>query len=142
MSFQHYVQELRSIHQSGANKVFSMYLNTDPSDPEQQGGKWKIQFKNGLRNFKAYLKEDNNHEELRNFKSIEQKVEKYVSDYEQHLLKGIIIFATADDEVWIAERLQVRLTTEFFWDATPQLQQLEQLIENYPRTGIILVQQN
>ncbi|MFD1038784.1 hypothetical protein ACFQ3N_10330 [Virgibacillus byunsanensis] len=49
------IKEFDSVRKEGANKVFTMYLNTDPSDPEQQAGEWKIHFKNGLRNFEKYL---------------------------------------------------------------------------------------
>lgn len=142
MTFHAQISELKEIKKEGANKVFSMYLNTDPSDPDQQGGKWKIQFKNGLRNFETYLSEDDNQEELRNFKKVKKKVEKFVGRYEQDLLRGIIIFATADEDVWFAERVQMRLDTEFYWEEAPVLDQLEQLKDTLPKTGVILVQQN
>ncbi|WP_318036126.1 hypothetical protein [Halobacillus salinarum] len=31
------IKQLESVHLEKPNRVFSMYLNTDPSDPEQQG---------------------------------------------------------------------------------------------------------
>jgi len=142
MTFRAQINELKNIKKEGANKVFSMYLNTDPSDPDQQGGKWKIQFKNGLKNFETYLSEDDNQEELRNFKKVKKKVEQFVGKYEQDLLRGIIVFATADEEVWVAERVQMRLDSEFFWEETPVLDQLKNLKETFPKTGVILVQQN
>lgn len=142
MTFQIQVNELKAIKKEGSNKILSMYLNTDPADPDQQGGKWKIQFKNALRNFESYLSEDDNKEELRNFKKVKKKVGKFVAEHEQDLLKGVIIFASADDDVWIAERVQMRLDTEFFWEEQLELAQLEQLKNKFPKTGIILVQQN
>lgn len=142
MTFRTQVNELKKIKKEGANKVFSMYLNTDPSDPDQQGGKWKIQFKNGLRNFETYLSEDDNQEELRHFKKVKKKVQKFIREHEQELLRGIIIFATAAGDVWFAERVQMRLDSEFFWEEKPVLNQLKQLKETFPKTGVILVQQN
>ena len=38
------IKQLEHARREGANKIFTMYLNTDPSDPDQQGGKWKINF--------------------------------------------------------------------------------------------------
>lgn len=131
--------KLESVVKEGSDKVFSMYLNTDPSDPDQQGGKWKIHLKNGLHNFERYLKESDDKKELKNFQTIKKKVERYVADNEQNLKRGIIVFATADEEVWFAELLQIRLKSEFFWDTTAQLDQLKSLREEYPRSGIILV---
>lgn len=136
------LKQLESIKREGPDKIFSMYLNTDPSDPEQQGGEWKIHLKNGIRNFEQYLEESDNKEELRNFQHVKQNVENFIRGNEQQFRKGVIVFATADEEVWFATRVQMRLETEFFWQETPQLEQLKKLKEEYPKTGIVLVQQN
>src|SRR5699024_4569205 len=52
------------------------------------------------------------------------------------------IFASVSEDVWFAARFQARLKTEFYWQETPVLDQLKSLCEHYPRTGVILVQQN
>lgn len=134
------IQEIEKIQGSDANKVFTMYLNTDPSDPDQQGGKWKIHLKNGLHNFERYLQEDENKEELKQFQNIKKKVERYIFDHEQHLKRSVVIFATADEEIWFAERLQIRVKSEFYWEASPVLDQLDALVKEYPKAGIILAQ--
>ncbi|MGY0693297.1 VLRF1 family aeRF1-type release factor [Virgibacillus sp. FSP13] len=136
------IEKLEKIRKDNSNKVFTMYLNTDPSDPEQQGGEWKIHLKNGLRNFEQYLEEDENKEELKNFQQIKQKVERFVRGNEQNYRKGIILFATADEEVWFANRVQMRLKTEFFWESTPVLDQFKRLYQSFPKSGLILVQQD
>src|SRR5699024_9426950 len=142
MNISKQLNKLEKVNKQGPDKAFTMYLNTDPSDPEQQGGEWKLQFKNGLRNFEQYLEEANNKEELKNFQLVKQKVKKYVFENELALRKGIIIFASASEDVWFAARFQARLKTEFYWQETPVLDQLKSLCEHYPRTGVILVQQN
>lgn len=136
------LKELESVNRENSNKVFTMYLNTDPADPDQQGGEWKIHFKNGMRNFESYLKEGDNKEELNNFQAVKKKVDRFIKENEQQQQKGIIVFATADEEVWYAEIVQIRLENEFYWQETPELDQLRKLKESYPKTGIILVQQN
>ncbi|MGJ9457534.1 VLRF1 family aeRF1-type release factor [Oceanobacillus sp. CF4.6] len=136
------LKELENVRAEGSNKVFTMYLNTDPSDPDQQGGEWKIHFKNGMRNFEKYLEEANDKEELKNFQLVKKNVEKYMKENEQQHLKGIIVFATADEVVWYADMVQMRLENEFYWQETPELDQFRKLKDTYPKTGIILVQQN
>jgi hypothetical protein len=137
------IRDLEKVKKEGSNKVFTMYLNTDPSDPDQQGGEWKIHLKNGLNNFEHYLEEDdNNKEELKNFQLVKQKVKKYVLGNEQNFRRGIVVFATADEAVWFACRVQVRVKTEFYWQESPELDQLKALGANYPKAGIILVQQD
>ncbi|WP_430791145.1 VLRF1 family aeRF1-type release factor [Virgibacillus flavescens] len=142
MDINKHIKDLENMNNDNSNKVFTMYLNTDPSDPEQQGGEWKIHLKNGLRNFESYLQQADNQEELKNFKSVKEKVKNFVNENEQNFRKGIILFATADEEVWFAERIQMRLTTEFFWESYPELNQLKQLQQSFPKSGIILVQQD
>lgn len=142
MDLSEQIKKLEKVFKEGSNKVFTMYLNTDPSDPDQQGGEWKIHLKNGLRNFEHYLEEDDNKEELKDFQLVKQKVKKYVLGNEQNFRRGIVIFATADEDVWLAVRLQVGVTTEFYWQETPVLDQLQTLDEQYPKAGIILVQQD
>lgn len=133
---------LKDVETEGSNKVFTMYLNTDRSDQDQQGGEWKIHLKNGMRNFESYLQKDSNKEELENFKKVKKKAMDFIRENEQNFQRGVIIFATADEEVWFAKCVQMRLKDEFFWEETPQIHQLRELKERYPKLGIILVQQN
>ena len=142
MTVKETISRLEKVKKDQANKVFTMYLNTDPSDPNQQGDEWKIHFKNGMRNFEQYLKQDDNQEELENFRKVKVKVTDYIKEHETKFQRGVIIFASADDEVWFAKCVQMRVDDEFYWQDTPELNQLIKLKDIYPKIGIILVQQN
>jgi len=142
MSFDREVKELENVQKDGVDKVFTMYLNTDPSDPGQQGGKWEINLKNALRNFETYLKEGENEEELKSFQTVKEKVKAYIQENKQDLGKGVILFASADDDIWFAKRVQMKVETAMYWQRTPQLDQLRTLSETFPKSGIILVQQD
>lgn len=136
------LNKLEDEKRESPNNVFTMYLNTDPSDPDQQGGKWKINLKNGLQKFEHYLKQDNNDEEIKNFKVIKEKVQDFISQNELNLQRGIFIVATADESIWVAEIVQVRLKSEFFLEERPALYQIQSLIKEFPKSGIILVRKN
>jgi len=142
MDLEKQIQRLERVRGEGSNKMLTMYLNTDPADPDQQGGKWKINLKNGLRNFDKYLHESNDPEEIKSFHTVREKVNKYIKDNELNLRKGLILFATADGSVWFTARVQVRLKTDMYWQETPELEQLRAVREQYPKAGIILVQHN
>ncbi|SDM16548.1 VLRF1 family aeRF1-type release factor [Sediminibacillus halophilus] len=142
MNFDNQLKQLENVQLQRPNRVLSMYLNTDPSDPEQQGGEWKIHLKNGLSHFESYLKESGDKQELENFQAVREKVERFVQGNEQALKKGIVLFASADEQVWFAERLQMRIQTEFHWEDAPVIDQLKELWNTFPKSGIILVQQN
>src|SRR5690625_3671585 len=141
MSFEEEIKNLESISKEGSDKIYSMYLNTDPSDPDQQGGKRKIQLKKSLQDFTNFLKEDDNKEELKNCEIVKDKVEKYVEAAEKDLSRGIILFASADD-VRFARKVQMSLKSEFDWQRAPKHTQLKELEIEFPKTGMILVQQN
>ncbi|RKQ34706.1 VLRF1 family aeRF1-type release factor [Oceanobacillus halophilus] len=134
------MKKLASVYVEKPHRVFSMYLNTDPSDPDQQGREWKIHLKNGLNSFENYLKEDGNREEKRNFKMVREMVENYIREHELNLSKSIVIFATADQKVWFAERFQMPVVTEFSWEETAKIDQLKKMYHQFPKTGIILTQ--
>ncbi|MFD1020454.1 VLRF1 family aeRF1-type release factor [Thalassobacillus hwangdonensis] len=134
------LKKMESVYLEKPHRVFTMYLNTDPSDPDQQGGEWKIHLKNGLNNFESYLQEDGDSDEKRNFWAIKEKVEKYVEENEQQFAKSLVIIAASDDSIWFAERLQMPVKTEFFWEETAKLDQLRTMYETFPKTGLILTQ--
>src|SRR5690625_4761034 len=123
------IQWLEEVKKEGACKVFTMYLNTDRSAPNKQGDEWKIHFKNGMRNFEKYLKQDSNKEELDCFQKVKKTVTDYMKEEEQSFQRGVIIFATADDDVWFAKKVQMNLDSEFYWQERPELDQLIQLKE-------------
>ncbi|WP_226035966.1 VLRF1 family aeRF1-type release factor [Aquibacillus saliphilus] len=142
MKLEKKLKDLQSVQLNKPNRVLTMYLNTDPSDPDQQGGEWKIQLKNGLNSFENYLEESGDKEELKYFKNVRTKVEDFVYENKLDLQKSIVLFASPDESVWFAEKLQMNVKTEFHWQDSPVTDQLYQMHTNFPKTGIILVQQS
>ncbi|WP_026906743.1 VLRF1 family aeRF1-type release factor [Paucisalibacillus globulus] len=140
MDMKKVIARLESVYREKPHRVFSMYLNTDPSNPEQQVGDWKIHLKNGLNNFESYLNADGDQEEKKNFNKINEKVQQYIQENELNLSKSIVIFATADEEVWFAERFQMPVETCFYWQETAKVDQLSEMYHQFPKTGIILIQ--
>ncbi|GGM35953.1 hypothetical protein GCM10011351_22460 [Paraliobacillus quinghaiensis] len=135
-------KDLQKLRLEKPESVLTMYLNTDPSDPDQQGGEWKIQLKNSLSSFENYLKQSDEKEELKKFKKVREKVENFMKENQKNLKKSVIIFASSDESIWFAEILQMRVETIVYWQETPVLEQLDKLYEAFPKVGIVLVQQN
>lgn len=135
------LKKLKDLHYKDPNKVFSMYLNTDPRDPEQQNGKWKIHLKKALNDLAESTKKSESHEEKNQAKTIINKVEQEVLDKEKDMHRGMILFATADEDLWFSKTIHIPVKTEFHWDNASALEQLENLEKSYPYTGIIVVQQ-
>lgn len=136
------IKELKNIQYEDPKKVFSMYLNTDPKSPEQQKGEWKIHLKNALKDLADATKDSDSHEEKNQSKTIREKIEKEVYGKEPELKRSMILFATADEDLWFSETLHIPVETEFHWENAPVLNQLESLEQSYPYTGIIVIQQD
>lgn len=134
------IKRLESLYLEKPERVFSMYLNTDPTDPDQQGREWRIHLKNALQRFEKYLEEDDDKAELDNFCKVKEKVKSFFAENELNLQKSVIIFATPDQSIWLAEILQVPVMTELYWEEIAKVDQLIDLSQSYPKSGIILTQ--
>ncbi|WP_018923390.1 VLRF1 family aeRF1-type release factor [Salsuginibacillus kocurii] len=121
--------------------VLSIYLSTDFSQQSQQTGEWKILLKNGLKRLREYIEASGTHEELKTFKKISEQASKQIHDQQVNMHRSVILFASADGDIWTERYLQVPVETEFHWEKHPETTQLETLQKNYPTTGVILVQQ-
>ena len=118
--------------------VLSVYLNTNPADPEAQNGAWKIQLKNDLKRLEEYLTASNDENELKAYKQLRKKVEKEIADNQGDLQKGVVIFASTQDDLFWVKHLQISVKTDFQWETKPALDQLRYIYKAYPYAGVIL----
>lgn len=130
--------QLLNDYESKDNSVLSIYLNTDPADPDQRNDAWKIHFKNGLKELEEMIPSSTSQHELQLFKKTKKKVEKEIAANQTNLNKGIIIFASEDPELWFVHYVQVRIKTNFYWRKKPELEQLHYVNKAYPHAGVIL----
>ncbi|PSL43593.1 protein required for attachment to host cells [Salsuginibacillus halophilus] len=121
--------------------VLSIYLSTDFSSKSQQAGEWKILLKNGLKRLEEYVEKSGSHDELKAYKKISAEADKAIREQQANMQRSVVLFASADGEVWTEKYLQVPVETEFHWEKTPATDQLEKLQESFPSAGLILVQQ-
>lgn len=117
--------------------VLSIYLNTNPGDPEQLNGGWKIHLKSGLKRIGEYL-EASDEAETKAFNTVKKKVVDEIEKNQQELRKGVVIFATAKDDLWSVHYVQVPVKTSFHWENHPVTEQLEYMYKAYPEAGIIM----
>ncbi|ANU18181.1 antiporter [Planococcus maritimus] len=118
--------------------VLSVYLNTNPADREAQNGAWKIQLKNGLKRIDEYLTASKDEKELKAYKELRKKVEKEITDNQGDLQKGVVIFASTQDDLFWVKHLQISVKTDFQWESKPALDQLRYIYKAYPYAGVIL----
>lgn len=123
--------------QSKERSVLSVYLNTNPADPEQQNGAWKIHLKNGFKRIEQYLAASDD-DELASFKRLKEKVEKEIQDHQNELHKGVVIFASETPELWSVHYVQVPVKTSFHWEDHPVIEELTYMHKAYPEAGVVL----
>jgi len=137
MSLSKELQTLKDFH-CDDRCVLSVYLNTNPGDPEQLNGAWRIHLKSGLKRIDEYIKASKDEKELKNFTELRKKIETEVESNKNDLSKGVVIFASLDPELWAVHYVQVPVKTSFHWENHPVTQEMEYMYKAYPEAGIIL----
>ena len=118
--------------------VLSVYLNTNPGDPQQLNGGWKIHLKNGFKRIQEYITASEDEAELKAFNKLKKKVADEVESNLNNLSKSVVIFAAADPELWSVNYVQVPVKTSFHWENQPMTEEMEYMYKAYPEAGIIL----
>ncbi|GEN84033.1 hypothetical protein SLU01_23450 [Sporosarcina luteola] len=133
-------EELKSLKEYKCNSrcVLSVYLNTNPADPEQQNGAWRIHLKNGLKRLAEYLEASQDQNEIKAFKKLKDKVTKEIEGNQNDFNKGVVIFASEDPELWSVHYVQVQVKTSFHWEDHAVTEEMEYMLKAYPEAGIIL----
>lgn len=137
MSLSEELKELKEF-KCDSRCVLSVYLNTNPADPEQQNGAWKIHLKNGLKRIHEYLEASQDEKEIKAYKKLKEKVTKEIENNQNDLNKGVVIFASSDPELWSVHYVQVQVKTSFHWEDHPVVEEMEYMLKAYPEAGIIL----
>lgn len=114
--------------------VLTIYLNIDPSSEE-----WKIRLKNGLKRTKEYI-QASEPDQLKRFTTISKKVTSVITDEQRNIKQGLICFATSDQ--LLMKHTQISIKNEFHWKDTPVTEQWDELNQQYPKSGIILLQRD
>ena len=99
--------------------VLSVYLNTNPGDPEQLNGAWKIHLKSGLKRIDEYLAASKDEQELKAYSKVKKKVIEEINQNKNELRKGVVIFASANEDLWSVHYVQVPVRTSFHWEDHP-----------------------
>ncbi|MBB4826194.1 hypothetical protein HNO89_003431 [Sporosarcina luteola] len=137
MSVSKELQALQDFH-CDHRCVLTVYLNTNPADPEQQNGAWKIQLKNGLKRLDEYLKASKDECEMKAFAKLKEKVAAEIEGHQNDLLKGVVIFASENPKLWSVNYVQIPVKTNFYWESHPVTEQFEYMLKAYPEAGVVL----
>ncbi|WJY28261.1 VLRF1 family aeRF1-type release factor [Sporosarcina trichiuri] len=137
MSLSEELQTLKDFHCEN-RCVLSVYLNTNPADPDQQKGAWKIQLKSGFKRLEEYLAAADDKAETEAFKKAKDRVVKEIEDNRNDLKKGVVIFASADPELFSVYYVQIPIETNFYWEDHPVIDELHNMLSAYPNSGIVM----
>ncbi|VWX38700.1 VLRF1 family aeRF1-type release factor [Exiguobacterium oxidotolerans] len=119
------IERLKKV--DGTSKVLSIYLNTAPEKRNQ----WETV----LRNEKKKLLQG---DEKADIERLFTHVEKAIANKRTDLLRSIVAFVSVDGSLDELRFLQLDVTNEVSYQPKPNLNQLEVLDQQFPRTGIVL----
>ncbi|MBE1556691.1 VLRF1 family aeRF1-type release factor [Sporosarcina limicola] len=133
-------KELQTLKEFQCNDrcVLSVYLNTNPADPDQLKGAWKIHLKSGLKRINEYITASKDENEMKAFKEVEKRVVEEIEDNQNDLHKGVVIFTSENPVLWSVHYVQVHVKTSFHWENHPVVEEMEYMYKAYPEAGIIL----
>jgi len=114
--------------------VLTVYLNTNPGSED-----WKIRLKNGLRRTEEYVAASNP-EQVKQFKKICRKVDATIKDRKVSFTNSLICFASKDQ--LCIYHLQVPVENDFQWRKGPATNQLDILLKQYSKCGVVLLQRD
>lgn len=118
--------------------MLSVYLNTNPGDPQLLNGGWQIHLKNGFKRIHEYLIASKDENEIKVFEKLKDKVTKEIKDNKNRLRKSVVIFASLEPELWSVHYVQVPAKTSFHWESKPMTEEMEYMYKAYPEAGVIL----
>lgn len=134
------IKELATLKEFGCEHrcVLSVYLNTNPGDPELLNGGWKIHLKNGFKRLEEYLEASEDEQELKAFRELKKKIGEEIEKNVNNLRKSVVLFAAIEPELWSVHYLQVPVKTSFHWENKPIVEEIEYMYKAYPEAGVIL----
>ncbi|MCY1691203.1 VLRF1 family aeRF1-type release factor [Exiguobacterium sp. SL14] len=125
MGFQ---EDISRLKQYSGEPVLSVYLSTAPDKRNQ----WQTVLRNER---KRILSEHENQSEIEN---CFDAVERAIQEHRTRLLRSVVTFFTSDGQLKELHLLQVDVTDEISYGPKANVNQLEVLDHQFPRTGIVL----
>ncbi|MCX7793151.1 MAG: Vms1/Ankzf1 family peptidyl-tRNA hydrolase [Thermodesulfovibrionales bacterium] len=117
----------------GKGYFVSLYLNVDPLF--NKAGDYMVHFKNMIKHTSDNL----DREIYRKVKDSMSKIENYVLTSKRLFKKGLAVFAGEDDLFWKVYHLNVPVKNELIIDRFPYTKPLIDLLDNYQRYCILIV---
>ncbi|MDO9289398.1 MAG: Vms1/Ankzf1 family peptidyl-tRNA hydrolase [Thermodesulfovibrionales bacterium] len=128
-------EELREIAalQGNGSYFVSLYLNVNPVTNAK--GDYIIHFKNMLRD----ISEGTDKKILKKIKADIGNIESFFISSKRGFKKGLAILSSSEQSFWKEYNLAVPVRNEIVVDKTPHIKQLLDIIDNYQRYAVLLV---
>jgi peptide chain release factor subunit 1 len=125
---------LRQREARPGSPVLSIYLDTDQSREINIERGFEVVLTDLLREIKQKLDKE---EERKEFEGDAERVRKFVEEY-RDLKRGLVIFCDASDDFFWAMKLNVRVCNGTWWEETPYLRPLIEILDEYERYGVVV----
>ncbi len=127
------LKEVASMNGRGSYYV-SLYLNVDPILNKR--GDYDIHFKNMVKSKTEALDK----EQYKSVKADIDRITDYVSSNRRMFKKGLVLISSTGNSVWKVYHLGVPVRNELVIDKTPYTEPLAEVLDNYERYAVMLVE--
>lgn len=114
----------------------SLYLNVDPVFNKR--GDYDIHFKNMVKRAVESLGKA----AYKRVKEDIDRIRDYVASSRRLLRKGLVVISSARNDVWKVYHLNVPVRNEFIVDRTPYTEPLADVLDNYEKYAVLLVEKD
>jgi peptide chain release factor subunit 1 len=128
------IEELVEREETPGSPVLSVYLDVDQSKAANLKRRFEAALKEMLRSIAAGLGDDRSE----SFSADSEPVVRFVSEL-QPRGKGVILFSDASENFFWSREIQPSVRNNARWAETPYLRPLVELLDEYERYGVVLV---
>lgn len=137
MQLKREIENLRDFTPVSKECVLTVYLNTKPDSSQKAA--WQIRFKNGMKKLKEYVEAEGKPEQIEQYRKLQGEVEKEVENGRTTTKNGWIVIASPSRKLWFSQKIQVPAPNAFYWQDEPHLDELDQIINDHPAAGAIML---
>lgn len=137
MTFMEQWNRITSYEPEPGERFLTVYLHIPSSTGPRP--EWVIRLKNGLKKLTEYAEAGDDRDALKQLLKLKGLVEKEAESRQPDMKNGLFVVAGSSGNLFAFVNMQTPLPNSFYWEDRPMLEEMEQVMEQFPSAGIVQV---